>query len=503
MGIPTTADECNELGISHCLKAQQAKTSRERRAAWALALAAWRQGLDLDPNHLPCQFNRLHALLALGSYYTALQEGKELLSRLLTQRYLEDPSLGLTGSQPKLAWDPPRLASASKKARRSSKAASASRLGPRERYLHTLARWLAHNSGVVYRPEPLPYWRLAAAIDPEDLEAQMVVAMNAAAQAQPEGAFLLQKIADHFPGQKDRALQVLQLALDRYIPRQDPSKAESDSEPEAETPPEKKPTSDAVAEIETWAQYEGYKLRLEPDLKSIATFVLLAQDRWFESEIELCRQILKPGMKAIDVGANVGVYTFLFARCVGKTGKVYAIEPTPGCVQCLRATVAQNKLDQSVQVVEAAVGEESREVYLVCEGASVFNRIVTDPMSVVEETKPVQQVTLDELWISEGSPNIDLVKIDAEGAEVPVLKGGRKLIETCAPVILFENQSTGQFSGLESAKLLAEWGYLIYVYNPVIQDLSTVQASVQMPTALNLVAVHPRRFSWVSEAGLI
>ena len=501
MGIPTTADECNELGISHCLKAQQAKTSRERRAAWALALAAWRQGLDLDPNHLPCQFNRLHALLALGSRYTALQEGKELLSRLLTQRYLEDPSLGLTGSQPKLAWDPPRLAFAGKKARRSSKATS--RLGPRERYLHTLARWLAHHSGVVYRPEPLPYWRLAAAIDPEDLEAQMVVAMNAAAQAQPEGAFLLQKIADHFPGQKDRALQVLQLALDRYIPQKDPSKPEPDSEPEAETPPEKKPTSDAVAEIEIWAQYEGYKLRLEPDLKSIATFVLLAQDRWFESEIELCRQILKPGMNAIDVGANVGVYTFLFARCVGKTGKVYAIEPTPGCVQCLQATVAQNKLDQTVQVVEAAVGEESREVYLVCEGASVFNRIVTDPMSVVEETRPVQQVTLDELWISEGSPNIDLVKIDAEGAEVPVLKGGRKLIETCAPVILFENQSTGQFSGLESAKLLAEWGYLIYVYNPVIQDLSTVQASVQMPTALNLVAVHPRRFSWVSEAGLI
>jgi len=350
----------------------------------------------------------------------------------------------------------------------------------------------------------LPYWRLAAAIDPEDLEAQMVVAMNAAAQAQPEGPFLLQKIADHFPGQKDRAMQVLQLVLDRYIPQKDPSKAESDSaEQELETPPNGDPASEAVASMEIWTQYEGYKLRLEPDLKSIVTFVLLAQDRWFESEIELCRQILKPGMNAIDVGANVGVYTFLFARCVGESGKVYAIEPTPGCLQCLRATVAQNQLDPSVQVVEAAVGEESREVYLVCEGASVFNRIVTDPMSVVEETKPVQQITLDELWISEGSPDIDLLKVDAEGAEVPVLKGGRKLIETCSPVILFENQNVGQFSGLESAKLLAELGYLIYVYNPMIQDLSTVQASVQLPTALNLVAVHPRRFSLVSKAGLI
>ena len=497
MGIPTTADDYNELGISHYLRAQQAKTARERRAAWALALAAWRQGLDLDPDHLFCQFNRLHALLALGSPLTAVQEGKELLSRLLTQRYLEDPSLGLAGSELRLVWDPPKLASSSlagKKSRRSAKAAASSQPDLRERYLHTLARWLAHHSAVVYRPEALPYWRLAAAIDPTDLEAQLVIALNGVAQAQPEGAFLLQRIASRYPDQKERALQVLQLALDRYLPPP-PKPEEAAAEAAEEAPSPAKP--------EIWTQYEGYKLRLEPDLKSIVTFVLLAQDRWFESEIELCRQILKPGMRAIDVGANVGVYTFLFARCVGESGKVYAIEPTPGCVQCLQATVAQNKLDQSVQVVEAAVGEESREVYLVCEGASVFNRIVTDPMSVVEETKPVQQITLDELWISEGSPDIDLLKVDVEGAEVPVLKGGRKLIETCSPVILFGNQNVGQFSGLESAKLLAELGYLIYVYNPVIQDLSIVQASVQPPTASNLVAVHPNRFSLASKAGLI
>ncbi len=495
MGIPTTADDYNELGISHYLRAQQAKTSRERRAAWALALAAWRQGLDRDPNHLFCQFNRLHALLALGSQLTAVQEGKELLSRLLTQRYLEDPSLGLSGSELKLVWDPPKLASSSsagKKSRRSAKAAASFQPDLRERYLHTLARWLACHSGVVYRPEPLPYWRLAAAIDPTDLEAQLVIALNGVAQAQPEGAFLLQRIANRYPDQKERALQVLQLALDRYLPPP-PKPEEAAAEAAEEAPP--KP--------EIWTQYEGYKLRLEPDLKSIVTFVLLAQDRWFESEIELCRQILKPGMRAIDVGANVGVYTFLFARCVGPEGKVYAIEPTPECVECLRATTAQNGLEGSVQVIEAAVGDEPREVYLVCESASVFNRIVTDPLSVVEETKPVQQITLDELWTSEGSPVIDLLKVDAEGVQVPVLKGGRKLIESCTPVILFENQRADQVTGLESAKVLAELGYLIYTYNPWIQDLTPVQASVQPPTTLNLVAVHPNRFSLLSKLALI
>ncbi len=506
MRIHTTADDYNELGISHYLRAQQAKTSRERRAAWALALAAWRQGLDRDPNHLFCQFNRLHALLALGSQLTAVQEGKELLSRLLTQRYLEDPNLGLSGSELRLAWDPPKLASnssvtKSKKSQRSAKAAASPQLDLRERYLHTLARWLACHSGVVYRPEPLPYWRLAAAIDPTDLEAQLVIALNGVAQAQPEGAFLLQCLASRYPNQKDRAIQVLQLALDRYLPSP-PKPEEAVTEADEKAPP----SSEAKPEI--WTQYEGYKLRLEPDLKSIVTFVLLAQGRWFESEIELCRQILKPGMRAIDVGANVGVYTFLFARCVGQEGKVYAIEPTPGCVECLRATIAQNKLEGSVQVIEAAVGEESREVYLVCEGASVFNRIVTDPLSVVEETKPVQQITLDELWTSEGSPAIDLLKVDTQGAEALVLKGGRKLIETCTPLIVFgnqqfENQPTEQVAGLQSAKVLVELGYLIYVYNPWVQDLTPVQASVQPPTTLNLVAVHPKWLPLLSKAGLV
>jgi protein O-GlcNAc transferase len=502
MGMCATADDYNELGLSHHLQALQAKTSRERRAAWAMALVAWRQGLDLEPNHLPCQLNRLHALLALGSFHTVIQEGKDLLSKLLTERYLEDPSLGLTGSQPRLVWDPPKLSpapssSSGKKSGRSKKAASPSTppLDIREQYLHALARWLAHHSGVAYRPEALPYWRLAATIDPDDLEAQMVVAMNAVAQAQPEGPFLLQRIASRYPDQKERGIQALRLALDRYVQQKQAPISEPDSEAEEILPAKEK--------LEIWTQYEGYKFSLEPNLRSIVTFVLLTQDRWFESEIDLCRQILRPGMNVIDVGANVGVYTFLFARCVSKSGKVYAIEPTPGCLECLRATTTQNKLNNSVQVIEAAVGEEPGEVYLVDEGASVFNRIVTDPMSVVEETKPVQQITLDELWISEGHPSIDLLKVDAEGAEVPVLKGGKKVIETCTPIIMFENQHAGQTTGLESARVLAEFGYLIYVYNPLLKDLSPIQASVQPPSALNLVAVHPNRFPLLSEAGLL
>ncbi|MGQ9837218.1 MAG: FkbM family methyltransferase [Cyanobacteriota bacterium] len=345
----------------------------------------------------------------------------------------------------------------------------------------------------------MPYWRLAATIDPEDLEAQLVIAMNAIAQAQPEGPFLLQRMISRYPDQKEKGIQALKLALDRYVQQKQSPASEPGSKPNSEA--EEIPPSQE--KLELWTEYEGYRLSLEPSLQSIATFVLLTQNRWFESEIELCRQILKPGMNVIDVGANVGVYTFLFARCVDKLGKVYAIEPTPGCLECLRATVTQNKLNKSVQVIEAAVGEESREVYLVCESATVFNRIVTDPMSVVEETKPVQQITLDELWISEGHPSIDFLKVDAEGAEVPILKGGKKMIETCTPVIMFENQHAGQTTGLDSARVLAEHGYLIYVYNPLLKDLSPIQASVQPPNALNLVAVHPNRFPVLSEAGLL
>lgn len=240
--------------------------------------------------------------------------------------------------------------------------------------------------------------------------------------------------------------------------------------------------------------YEGYCLTLEPTLASITTLVLLTQGRWFEKEIEFCRQLLQPGMIVIDVGANVGVYTFLAARCVGPAGRVYAIEPTPNCVACLKSTIVDNRLESCVVPIEAAVGSQLGQVFLVFQAASVFNQIFTDTAAVGGRcVKAVAQLTLDHLWACEHEPQVDLLKIDVEGAELKVLLGAEQLLRQLEPIVMFENRQGVKISGTESVKFLATLGYQFYSYEWEWARLKQVDPLTRRLNSLNLIAVPATR----------
>jgi hypothetical protein len=62
-------------------------------------------------------------------------------------------------------------------------------------------------------------------------------------------------------------------------------------------------------------------------LDSITTYVLLEQESWFEKALGFLSRWLKRGMTAIDIGANLGVYSLPMARLVGPEGRVFAYEP--------------------------------------------------------------------------------------------------------------------------------------------------------------------------------
>ena len=240
--------------------------------------------------------------------------------------------------------------------------------------------------------------------------------------------------------------------------------------------------------------YEGYCITLESTLASVTTLVLLTQGQWFEKEVEFCRQLLQPGMVVIDVGANVGVYTFLAARCVGTTGRVYAIEPTPNCVACLKSTIVDNRLESCVVPIEVAMGNKLGQVFLVFSRASVFNQIVTDRVAAGgRSVKTVTQLTLDHLWESEHKPRVDLLKIDAEGSEFKVLQGAQKLLRKQEPLVMFENRQGAKISGTESVKFLSTLGYQFYSYERARARLKQVDPIARRLKSLNLIAVPATR----------
>jgi len=136
------------------------------------------------------------------------------------------------------------------------------------------------------------------------------------------------------------------------------------------------------------------------------------------------RQSLRSGMTVVDVGANIGIYTLHAARAVGDTGRVFSFEPTPRTFGVLQGNVDANGFSARVDLRCAAVLDERATMPLYvqdvrCGLNSLYGR--QGSRSVMVET-----VSLDEALAA--IPSIDLIKIDAEGAEPRILRGMRRII---------------------------------------------------------------------------
>ena len=241
----------------------------------------------------------------------------------------------------------------------------------------------------------------------------------------------------------------------------------------------------------TYVPYDNLILTVEANLKSITTAVLLAQKDWFEAEMELWRTQIRPDMTVIDVGANVGVYTFSAAQRVGETGKVIAIEPFKACVNCLQETSRINQLPW-VKIYEAAASDHCGSAKLSLHNASELNEVISDnsPNYDLANTVTIQCLTLDSLIETENLTRVDWLKIDAEGHEIKVLQGAERLLTEFKPNIIYENIAGAHGSNGAIMEYIQAKGYQVYSYRPYIQELVPVTDANQLNSQLNLIAVY-------------
>ena len=136
--------------------------------------------------------------------------------------------------------------------------------------------------------------------------------------------------------------------------------------------------------------------------------------------------LLKPGAVVIDVGANIGHYTLLAAGMVGPKGKVHAVECSPETLSVLRGNVQRNRL-QNVEIhpVAASSVRSTLDLNVTAIGLSWFNPHSNWPsVKGSGTTITVPAVPVDELVFS----RVDVVKIDAEGVDLEVLKGMQRIL---------------------------------------------------------------------------
>lgn len=155
---------------------------------------------------------------------------------------------------------------------------------------------------------------------------------------------------------------------------------------------------------------------------------------------QLLAHRLRPGMVLYDLGANIGLYSLLAARIVGAAGCVYSFEPDAEVAARLRRNIARNGFT-NVTVIEAGVWSTSGDFNFVAADSSSPDRGTGTfvPEYGASSGTKIRCVALDDFIASAPLPHV--IKCDVEHAEVEVLRGARKLIETCRPWILCEMHS--------------------------------------------------------------
>jgi FkbM family methyltransferase len=185
-----------------------------------------------------------------------------------------------------------------------------------------------------------------------------------------------------------------------------------------------------------------------------------------EPEVALFRQVLKPGMVAMDVGANMGALTLPLARLVGPQGRVIAIEPQRAHFNLLCGTLALNGL-MHVDPIRACLGRENGRT-----GIPAYGYLMKGNLGNVKQDElgkpgiePVPLIALDSFKL----PRLEFIKIDVEGAECAVLEGAQETIGRLKPILYVENdqrdKSPALISLLDRLGYKA-WWYVVPLFNP-------------------------------------
>lgn len=193
--------------------------------------------------------------------------------------------------------------------------------------------------------------------------------------------------------------------------------------------------------VEDIVPFEG-KMRVWASTSNFVEWLAYFFGTYEPEIVDLIRRAIRPGHTAVDVGANVG-YLALAMADASKGGPVLACEPNPQIYDRLMRNIELNSLP-NIRPHQLALSDREGTAKLFIPNPQTQSNLSTASLSQHEEflsdagTVDVKMVTLDQLVREENISNVDLIKIDVEGYEAPVLAGATEVIAKYRPTLIFE-----------------------------------------------------------------
>jgi FkbM family methyltransferase len=214
----------------------------------------------------------------------------------------------------------------------------------------------------------------------------------------------------------------------------------------------------------------------------------LARPKPLTVEEQFLARIPLTGRTVYDVGCLEGIYTMFFARAVGAAGHVVAFEPNPANAAAVRGNVAINGFE-NVRVYDVGLGEGVAQAELaVPYGLPGQGTARADLKSAYLRRRgtarvPIRIQALDDMVAADGLPAPDVIKIDVEGFELPVLRGAVKTLGTFAPDLFIELHGLDAADRIRNvAEILALLARLGYPPPLHVESGRRVEPSAASPT---------------------
>lgn len=173
---------------------------------------------------------------------------------------------------------------------------------------------------------------------------------------------------------------------------------------------------------------------------------------------------LKKGV-ALDIGANLGMFSIPLAKELGNNGKVISIEAEKKNVELLRKNVKLNNLSNVLIIGKGAYSKKGQMTFYL-------DSIGTGGHSLMKEnsakTETIEVDTIDNILDELKAKKINIIKIDVEGAEIDVFKGAKKTLSKSRPKIIFEALDDKKKREIEAflsrynykIRKIGEWNYV-------------------------------------------
>jgi len=154
-----------------------------------------------------------------------------------------------------------------------------------------------------------------------------------------------------------------------------------------------------------------------------------------QKKTEAVQAFLKPGGTFVDVGGNKGDFALLAAKIAGENGRVICIEPEPTNATWIRRNIELNGY-KNITVCDLALSDHDGEAVLHLGTKSGFHTLLSGAPQRDVGSLVVKIRKLDSLLQELGNRNVNVLKIDVEGAELQVLKGALETLRANPKIVL-------------------------------------------------------------------